>query len=493
MEKNRDEANALRVQKHMQDQTQKKLTEIENGVDELQTSVDDNISRLQAMMSGLRGETSNPANGDLEAAANLLSDSPDYESNREEIEQLDVIEPSDNWESYLSEVEVYAKKHQLNLTEDPFTHILTESQRIQIEKRIDEDFTFKNAQCDKYDYMLAAGCGSIAGLVDIIFVGAPGEGALSKAADNAVDKSVERFAKICGWKGPRNDSDSTKSAIGFLEQKFRINYDHTSSNSPNLKKGTNGQVKNLWTKNHHVRSLGHSPDIVGLFFSIYNQFTSTSSFIDGGKVITIDSETFDLQGTTFASKVFAGFCNWLGHLFSDVAGSSGADTRGAGIPMPFFSLLQFVQVGEFGQHKQSFATISVKVFEKGYDLRHGLAMAIPVLLSEVMTRLCWTLKQRFYHKVEWSKCLPSGSVPEVRRMLLVSHGVLCLVDGADAGLRSGGELVTFFTRANIIAWVRFGHVGIKEIKALWSTGKLDIEVVDDHLDQEYEVLLASGL
>src|SRR5690606_15576883 len=137
-------------------------------------------------------------------------------------------------------------------------------------------------------------------------------------------------------------------------------------------------------------------------FSVLDQFTSTAHFVDNGKLISVDTETFELRGSNVIAKLFCGVTNWLGHLFSDVAGSSGAQSRGSGIPIPFYSLLQFVNVGEFGKHKQTFATIAVQVFEKGYDFRHGIALAIPVLVAELLTRLGWVLKQRFYHERPWA-------------------------------------------------------------------------------------------
>ena len=183
--------------------------------------------------------------------------------------------------------------------------------------------------------------------------------------------------------------------------------------------------------------------------------------------------------------------NWLGHLFSDVAGSSGTVGRGSGIPIPFFSLLQFINIGEFGQHKQTFATISVQVFEQGCDFRHGIAMAVPVMITELLTRIMWTVKQRTYHKKAWGECVPSASNPELRRMLLVGHGSLCLVDAADAGIRSGGEIIQFLLRSNIIAWVRFSTLALKELNAWYQSNNLDLDAVDVYLESEYKRMLSA--
>ena len=222
------------------------------------------------------------------------------------------------------------------------------------------------------------------------------------------------------------------------------------------------------TKNHHIKSLSHSPDIIGLFFSVLNQFTSTSSFVSGGKLVTIKTESFELQGNNLVSKVFCGIVNWFGHIMSDVAGSSGSRGnigRGSGVAIPFFELFQFCNFGKFniGQDKQDLATLAVRAFQEGYDARFGIAMSLPVLLCELLVRFIWMIKQRFYFKKPLKECIPTQSHTDLRIMLLFGHGTLCLMDGADALVRSGGNWLMFFTRMNIIAWGRFTVLVLKEI------------------------------
>lgn len=169
---------------------------------------------------------------------------------------------------------------------------------------------FYHDTCDKYDYLLAVGCGAIAGLVDIFLVGAPTDSKLQVWTDAQVDKSVMLFAKTCGWSPRMGKESNVASAIGFLEKNFCVNYDQRHS----------GDVDGLFrmsAKNHHMKSLAHSPDIIGLFFSILNQFTSTSSFLHEGQLITIQTNTYELQGGNFISKLFCGITNWFGHIMSD--------------------------------------------------------------------------------------------------------------------------------------------------------------------------------
>lgn len=327
---------------------------------------------------------------------------------------------------------------------------------------------FYHDKCDKYDYLVAVGCGAIAGLVDIFFLGSPADSKLERWTDAQVDQAVMAFARKLGWKPNAQNAQNVKSAIGFLERGFAVNYDQRHS----------GDVNNLFrmsTKNHHLKSLAHSPDPIGLFFSILNQFTSTSSFFSNGKLITIETESFDvqenfrdwplLQGHNFAAKLFCGFLNWLFHIMSDVAGSSGAIGRGSGVALPFYELFQLCDFGnlQVGQYRNTIATIATKVFEEGYDARFGLTMSIPVILCDLSIKLLWAIKHYFYNKRPLSECIPNKWHDDLRIMLIFGDGTLCLMDGADAAIRSGGNWVNFFLRLNIIAWFRLVSLVLREI------------------------------
>ncbi|UTN84505.1 hypothetical protein [Pseudomonas aeruginosa] len=486
-----EHAQAMLVQKHQTDTAQRHLGLLDGALEDMQAAQAESHQHLELMLFQARGliEESQVVLDVDEEDALLVETSlfvqEEIVSSSAPLPSLDFIEVGSggDWRGYLDQVASYAYRHQIEIGQDPFRDLMSASQRIALEKRIRDDFSFKGAQCDKFDYMIAGTCGLIGGLVDVLFVGLPGQGTLTHFTDDMTDKAVQTFASWNGWKGPREGKDPTASAIGFLERMYKVNYDHRHG-------GDVGGLFDMSTRNHHIKSLAHSPDLVGLFFSILDQFTSTAHFVDGGRLISVDTDTFELQGSNLVAKLFCGFMNWLGHLFSDMAGSSGAQQRGSGIPIPFFALLQFINVGEFGKHRQTFAKIAVQVFEQGYDLRHGLAMAIPVLLSELLTRVTWVVKQRFYHQKDWSECIPSASNPELRRMLLVAHGTLCLVDGIDAAVRSGGDMIQFMLRSNIIAWVRFGTLALKELNAWYKEGKLDSSAVDAYLDAEYERILA---
>ena len=327
-----------------------------------------------------------------------------------------------------------------------------------ITKTTDITPLYKDDTCDKYDYRIAVSCGVISGLIDSFLVGSPGNSVLGKWTDTQVDKCVMAFAKMNGWKPRAGKENSVASAIGHLENKFRVNYDQRHG-------GDVDKLFKMSAKNHHMKSLAHSPSPIGLFFSILNQFTSTATFVSNGQIITVDTETYELQGGNFISKLFCGIANWIGHLMSDVAGSSGSVTRGSGIVMPFYELFGLCNFGSFNidGNKQTLAQLATRAFENGYDARFGIAQAIPVTLCEVSIRLIWGIRQHFQYKKPLKECIPTLKHADLRVMLLCGHGTLCLFDGVDALIRSGGNPLQGFLHINMVGWCRLVTLVVKEI------------------------------
>ncbi|WP_455719725.1 hypothetical protein [Agathobacter sp.] len=357
---------------------------------------------------------------------------------------------------------------------------------------------WNNAKCDKYDYMISVFCGLSAGIIDAFFVGTPGKGRLGQWTDKTADNMVQKIANML-WTGdkrssvdgrPKNAPDTLEKAISYLEQSFPVNYDARYG-----KDLINGNaISGMSPLNHHLLSLAHSPDIIGLLFSIIDQFTGKATFINNGKLIRLvpvkdarNNKVMYMQGTNFESKVFCGVCNWLGHLISDLCGSSstrkvGKTGRGAGLPIPFYNLFLLMDLGKFDSN--SFADIAVKIFEEGYDLRHGAAMAIPVLIEELSIKVIWALKQHCYAKKEWKDCIPSAKHADLRMMLLIGNATLCLVDGIDAAIRTGikgGNPITFILHLNLVAWARLVMLVFRELKIRY--GSIVDQAVGKYLAQ----------
>lgn len=382
-------------------------------------------------------------------------------------------------------------------------------ERLKLEKQLNETLDTIKAltpECDKYDYILAAGSGALCGLFDIFLVGKPGESPLGKITDKwFADRTVD-FAKYCGFSG---DDNSLSSAIGYLEKKFKIPYDQSVGG------GVFRELINLTPSNHHFKSLGHNPTLLGLFFSILNQFNNTSDFVSDGRYISLNNSDshFELRGHNIPSKIFCGIANWIGHLISDVSGSSSSKGRGMGIPSPVLAWSNDVIVIKqklnipVSEFDKSIGELALKMFEKGYDVRFQTAQAIPVFINEMVVRLLYSIRRLIKYFITipnekrslsllWKSCEPFSNAT-VKRMLTFAHGTFCLIDIGDASIRAMTvgvgtfNITEFLLRFNVIGIGRFTislygevkrGVQLKESNAEAVFIKREIFIVDDYIE-----------
>lgn len=342
---------------------------------------------------------------------------------------------------------------------------MAEAEKVKLEETI-ESVKLLRPECDRTDYVLAACSGALCGVFDVFLVGKPGESIAGEMTDAWIGERVIDFAKCCKWQ-PQKEATLSR-AISFLERKFEIPYDQTSW-------GQAGReiFDTLTTGNHHFKSLGHHPSLCGLFFSILDQWCNTSHFVSNGELITLHNagKEWELKGHTVAGKLFSGFVNWLGHIISDLSGSSGSTGRGMGLPTPFWSWTNEViaikkelqlPTGEFDRAVNDLA---LNIFKNGFDTRFTMTQAIPVVVNELIVRTFYAVRRlfKFFSTKErersfarlWKACEPFSN-PTVQRMLTVAHGTFFLVDASDAaihGLTSGTpgfNPIEFFLRLNVV-------------------------------------------
>ncbi|MBE5867031.1 MAG: hypothetical protein E7292_12720 [Lachnospiraceae bacterium] len=352
-------------------------------------------------------------------------------------------------------------------------------------------------KCDSTDYAIAVMAGVIAGFVDVVFVGKPGESILGTNVDKLTDNVVIYIAnyhkKMNNQKG---DINNISSAIRYFEKNYEVNYDQK------LTAETYGLVDNLTPSNHHYKSLGHAPDLFGLLFSVVDQFNNTATFMSDGQIISINTHgsEIELRGNNFISKIFCGICNWFFHIMSDVAGSTSSrnsigEGRGKGVSIPGMELFNMCNFGSFNAIKTdgkkemlTLAQSMVKVYENGYDLRFGATMAIPVVLQDLLIRVLWVIRARYDKGRVWKECIPNSSHGDLRIMLITGDATLCIIDGLDAAIRSGGDFIQFVLRLNYIAWYKLIKMVIKEVTLRCEFSleylELELKIIDEEI-QEY--------
>jgi len=347
--------------------------------------------------------------------------------------------------------------------------------------------------CDKLDYALAASSGAICGVIDIFLVGKPGESPIGDLTDKWFADRTMDFAKLCGWD---NSGDKPlSSAIRFLENKFKIPYDQRGVGD------AASFVFGLNPTNHHFKSLAHNPSLLGLFFSILDQFTNSSHFISDGELISLveADDKFELRGNNVPSKLFCAFVNWFGHLISDMSGASGSKTRGMGIPSPLWTWTNDIIAIKRGlnisasEFDKTVNELAINLYNQGYDTRFQAAQAVPVLINELLVRLMYSIRRLFKYfteiskdkrsfKLMWKMCEPFSN-PTVKRMLTVAHGTFCIIDVGEAtakGFATGGgafNSTEFFLRLNIVGVGRFTISLYGEVKRGMHIYKVEREII----------------
>lgn len=368
----------------------------------------------------------------------------------------------------------------INQTEDKFGYLsnienaLTQANlEIEALNETIESVNGLKPTCDKIDYTLSACSGALCGLLDVFFVGKPGESPLGNITDEWFGNRTCDFAKLCGWKGAKEGKDPLKSAIAYLERHYHVPYDQRGMGD------AASFVFDLNAKNHHFKSLGHNPSLLGLFFSILDQFTNSSHFISDGELIKLVEADgkFELQGNSIPAKLWCGFTNWFCHLMSDVSGSSGSKGRGMGIPSPLWTwtndiiAIKSILNIPVNQFDKDVNDLALNMYKEGFDVRFQTAQVIPVFINELIVRLFYSIRRliKYYKSTDkndrsfkgiWSACEPFSN-PTVKRMLTIAHGTFCLVDITDATIRgfvSGAgnfNPLEFFLRLNVAGIGRF--------------------------------------
>lgn len=360
--------------------------------------------------------------------------------------------------------------------------------------------------------------------------------AIEKARQSAKNKgkslSSEEIRKIRAKfnKDLQEPLDKEKS-IRFLEERFSIPSDSVyekTNRSINEqikkivedaeKKGkplSNDEIKklkeNMKTKishdSHHLDDLTHHPSILGLAASITQQFGAKALFQNrDGKTIPIavekiktqrrGKETIEIRlvGEDLRSKLVCGIVNWIMHLLSDMAGSSGAARKGnpgMGLPGPIMSFLKEASMIP-GMNKTTLPEKLYELFTQEQDFLNGYALdfrselaigvelgkqAIPVFVNTVIVRCFYFLrhliqgiKENGGFKGLDRKAVLKKSIPfknrSVSRMISVATGTFMMVDLVDAAVETAIKkpeacksaptfLATMMLRVNFVGIGRF--------------------------------------
>ena len=354
----------------------------------------------------------------------------------------------------------------------------------------DPEFDFEDIKCqfdeqvpfyEKTDYAVAAACGMITAVLDIVCVGETSLLEANKWGTDKVESFVKKAARLGGYKG--ND---LQKAVEYLEKHFHMAGDSVADQF-------GGGLQ------HHLRDFSHHPTIVGLAFSLLTQFTGYVYGTDNaGAFQMVKAKRYIGENTT--EKILFGTVYWMFHLISDMAGTSGAigrRTSGTGIPGPLlatlkeFSALPFFKCLKNEDGINSFSLWLSKLFNGTstpdgvrFDLRTELGLAynqvkhsLPVLLNELLvrgyylvSRVCVEISSKKIKKISQLdqidlKIILPFKQRKLTRMLTISSGTFLAVATAPLLIKSiaAQNPIVFFINLNYAAVFRFAVAVYKDM------------------------------
>ena len=340
--------------------------------------------------------------------------------------------------------------------------------------------------------------------------------AIEKAVENAKKKAAERgeklsseeirqlkekvsqgldntFNRVKNSDAENGTSKALQRAIKKLEETYKIPSD-------NLFSGADIGVE---TTTHHLDDLAHHPTVLGLVAAVAGTLFRTGIFsnkagkwtikfanVDKKKMLQmwipvivsgiltwllfvvkskykdeIDSKLpkpiqkliVALAQVPAAITVLTIANNWMGHLASDMAGSSTSSRMGRdgmGIPGLFVSM--FKEISSIPPlNLTPLPSVVNGIFSnQRFDMRHELALlselgrqAIPVILGDITVRTFYFIRRLVIelkvHKdlksVNWRNVVPFNN-RTIARMLTVESGTFTAVDLMDAAIRSAVEV-----------------------------------------------------
>ena len=154
------------------------------------------------------------------------------------------------------------------------------------------------------------------------------------------------------------------------------------------------------------------------------------------------------------SDIFAALAKQIVHFKSDI-------TTSMGLPAPLMGIFNLFQFGSIGEYEQTVAEIVQGMYHEGYDFIHFCSMSIPVMITEVIVRISYSLKrikegERIRDSIPFS--LNREKHPKLATMLFIAHS------GASA--INAGKV--YFTKdplaINYTQWIAFAKYSYKQLK-----------------------------
>lgn len=317
---------------------------------------------------------------------------------------------------------------------------------------------------DSIDLSISVLAGIIAAALDILLIGIPQpttEGLKAGSLSNYIRKYFED-------KFPPEEMEK----LGGKTQ-YKTPYDAQDNRNTTI------HVEGLSAYYHRLLSLGHDP-ILGFLIGILDIMNNRMTTIDkSGKIV---SQVMGCYTGRTESSLFEALLRQLRHLKSDL-------TTSMGLPAPLMGVFNLFQFGEIGEEKQTIAEIVQGMYYEGYDFIHFCSASIPVMVSEIIVRICYAfkrIKEGYSIKDSIPVTLNRTQRPKLGTMLFISHSISTSINAGKV----------YFTKnpmsINYPQWLAFAKYSYQQLKwSLVNKPLLRDKYVHDKIDEEFKELYLS--
>lgn len=356
---------------------------VDKGIDSLEDEFDEvrrNLTSLGAHMP----EPNDDAVGDLDSLRDERAPIPS--PRRKRYKNIHIAK-TDDYRGLVEQAEGYLTSTGLDLNKDPLLQILGPGKAANITKSYDNKYG--DVSWDRSDYLVVTLAGFVATLLDVFLIRIP--------ADTDFLGKMQLGSPMTKWL-KENSEHVHEHYLKRFEGAAKVPYDDP----------IHKEVPGLSPWHHRLMSPGHDP-VLGFIVGVIDIMGGTGTFIDKhGNLTTIDK-------SVNSESLMTAFLKVLLHLLSDVCTS-------AGVPPPFFTLLQLVKsrspfvLGSSGE-RVSWTNVARYMYRHGYDLRHFATMGVVPAAVEMIIR-GWWLCRSFENKVhaELAKV-------KLTSMLLLGHTI----------------------------------------------------------------------
>jgi hypothetical protein len=284
----------------------------------------------------------------------------------------------------------------IDLTRDPLLQVMPDGQIADSLRRYAAEHG--DISWDETDWTVVLLAGTIATLLDIVLVRIP--------RDATFLGKKYTGSPLTKWLQDRDRAATIHSHYfkGF-EKLAKVPYDAPTTAA------TGGLVEGMRPATHRLQSLGHDPAL-GFVAGVADLMRGTGTYIDNvGRLIQVPAQADPIG-------LISALITQVRHLLSDVY-------TPAGLPPPFFSLLQLGQIdspfalGPSGV-KVPWTDVARYMYTNGYDLRHFFTMGITPGAVSAIIRGYWLLKSYATGATKQQRKLEHAKLTS---MLLLGHTI----------------------------------------------------------------------